>query len=193
MIWDGITHPSWTLATLRRGLPRLRMAEAHSEFATMMSVGEFVAGQLGGDLSWDTCKEIKKEWDGPVVIKGILNVKDAKIAADIGMDGIVVSNHGGRQFDAAPSPIEVLPEIVKEVGSRMKIIMDSGVRSGLDIMRALWLGADFVLLGRAYLYGLAALGKYGPEHVTELLIQQLKNNMCQIGASNLDQLRSNEI
>ena len=132
MMWEGITHPAWTIATLRRGLPRLRMADEHSEYSTMMSVGKFVEGQLGGNLSWSMCEEIKNEWVGPVVLKGILNVKDAVKAAELGMDGIVVSNHGGRQFDGGPTSLEVLPEIVNEVGQRLKIIFDSGVRSGLD-------------------------------------------------------------
>ena len=193
MIWDGIKHPHWTAATLQRGLPRLRMVESHAEFKTMMSVGKFVQGQLGGNLSWDICKQIKEEWDGPVLIKGILDVRDAEMAAKIGMDGIVVSNHGGRQFDGAPSPIEVLPDIVRGVGDKMKIVFDSGIRSGLDVMRALWLGADFVLCGRAYLYGLGALGKLGPSHVTELLMLQLQNNMYQIGASSIEQLKRQEL
>ena len=193
MIWEGITHPKWAAATLKRGLPRLRMIEAHAEFKTMMSVGKFVRGQLGGNLSWDICKKIKEEWDGPVLIKGIMDVRDAEIAANIGMDGIVVSNHGGRQFDGSPSPAAVLPEIVDAVGNRMKIVFDSGIRSGLDIMRALWLGADFVLCGRAYLYGLGALGRLGPAHVTELLKLQLQNNMFQIGATSIEQLQNQDI
>ena len=193
MIWDGITHPAWTMATLRRGLPRLRMVESHSEFKTMMSVGKFVHGQLGGNLSWDICEQIKEEWGGPVLIKGILDVRDAEKAAQIGMDGIVVSNHGGRQFDGAPSPVKVLPEIVNAVGDQIKIVFDSGIRSGLDVMRALWLGADFVLCGRAYLYGLGALGRLGAYHVTELLMLQLQNNMHQIGATDIAQLRRQEL
>lgn len=193
MIWDGITHPAWTMATLRRGMPRLRMVESHSEFKTMMSVGKFVHGQLGGNLSWDICEQIKEEWGGPVLIKGILDVRDAEKAAQIGMDGIVVSNHGGRQFDGAPSPVKVLPEIVNAVGDKLKIVFDSGIRSGLDVMRALWLGADFVLCGRAYLYGLGALGRLGAYHVTELLMLQLQNNMHQIGATDIAQLRRQEL
>ena len=193
MIWDGMTHPAWTIATLKRGLPRLRMVESHAEFKTMMSVGKFVQGQLGGNLSWDICAQIKEEWDGPVLVKGILDTRDAEEARSIGLDGVVVSNHGGRQFDGAPSPIKVLPEIVEAVGDDMKIVFDSGIRSGLDIMRAIWLGADFVLCGRAYLYGLAALGRLGAYHVTELLMLQLQNNMHQIGASSLEQLKRQEL
>jgi L-lactate dehydrogenase (cytochrome) len=102
----------------------------------------------------------------------------------------MVSNHGGRQFDAAPSALEVLPEIVEAVGDRAKILFDSGVRSGLDIARAIALGADFVLLGRAFMYGVAALGERGGDHVAELLMADLKNNMIQLGCARLDEIHS---
>lgn len=185
-IWQGITHPQWSMKTLQRGLPRLRMVESYSEFHTMMSVGAFVRGQLGGNLSWDICKEIKDYWKGPVVVKGLLHPRDAEEAVRIGMDGIVVSNHGGRQFDGAPTSIDVLPDIVKSVKGKTAIILDSGVRSGLDVLRAIYLGADFVLLGRAFIYGVAALGDHGGDHVYEILCDELRNNMVQYGIEDLN-------
>lgn len=189
-IWQGITHPAWTWGTLKNGLPKLRTVATYSEFQTMMSVGEFVEGQLGGNLSWEYCRQIRDEWQGPILVKGLLHPRDAETAVEIGMDGVVVSNHGARQFDGAPSAIKALPEIVAAVKGKTSILMDSGVRSGLDILKALSLGADFVFLGRAFIYGVAALGKNGAEHVIEILSGDLKNNMSQLGIEDLDQLSS---
>jgi len=193
MIWDGITHPAWTFYTLRRGLPRLRTVEHYTNNNDIKFVSGFVGNRLGGTLDWDYCRALKNAWDGPVVIKGILHPKDATIAVDIGLDGIYVSNHGGRQFNGAPAAIEALPAIVKEVAGRVPVLFDSGVRTGLDIMRALYLGADFVFAGRPYIYGVAALGQYGADHATHILIDDLKNNMVQIGAANLEEIRKADL
>ncbi|MEO1259578.1 MAG: alpha-hydroxy acid oxidase [Bacteroidota bacterium] len=184
-IWQGMTHPVWSFHTLKNGLPRLRTIESYSEFNTMMSVGAFTRDRLGGNLSWEHCKALRDEWQGPVIVKGLLHPKDAETAVGIGMDGIVVSNHGGRQFDGAPASMEALPEIVRAVKGKTAILFDSGIRSGLDILRALKMGADFVLLGRSFIYGVAALGKYGGDHVAEILMEELKNNMVQLGIENL--------
>lgn len=188
MIWQGITHPAWTIATLQHGLPRLRTIEAYAQSKDMKFVSGYVGNRLGGTLNWDYCKILKEEWNGPVVLKGVLHPVDAEKAVSIGLDGVMVSNHGGRQFDGAPTAIESLPAVVEAVGGKTTILFDSGVRSGLDIMRALSLGAQFVLLGRAFIYGVAALGKYGGHHVAEILIDELKNNMVQFGIESLDEL-----
>ena len=189
-IWQGITHPAWTLATLRRGIPRLRTIEHHRDFNEMMSVGAFRKDQVGGNLSWEYVKVLKDYWDGPTLLKGIMHEADARKAVDLGFDGIVVSNHGGRQFDGSPAAIEVLPDIVKEVKGQTKILFDSGVRSGLDIIRALALGADFVLLGRAFVYGVAALGKWGGEHAIQILREELSNTMIQMGIETLEEVKT---
>jgi len=189
MIWEGITHPAWTIATLRNGLPRLRTVEKYATHTNMKFVSNMVGNRLGGTLSWDYCKILKDEWDGPVVLKGILHPEDAIKAVECGLDGIIVSNHAGRQFNGAPASIDALPAIVKAVRGQTKILFDSGVRTGLDIMRALHLGADFVLLGRGFVYGVAALGRYGGDHVTEILMDDLKNNMVQIGVEKISELR----
>lgn len=188
-LWQGITHPSWSLATVRRGLPKLRTIEQYSDFKSMMSVGSFVADQMGGNLSWDYVDKIRNLWDGPVVLKGIMHEEDAAKAVQIGFDGIVVSNHGARQFDGCPSSLSVLSGIANEVGGKTKVIFDSGIRSGLDIMKAIALGADFVLAGRSYLYGVGALGSIGPFHTTEILMGELKNAMIQVGIERLDQIQ----
>ena len=189
-IWQALTHPAWTMATLRHGLPKLRMIEDYSDFQNMMSVGDFMARQVGGNLSWDYVQAIRDYWKGPVLLKGIMHEADAYKAADMGFDGIVVSNHGGRQFDGAPSSIDVLPKIVAAVKGRTKILFDSGVRTGLDVVRALSMGADFVLCGRAFIYGVAALSKLGGEHAFQILKGELSNNMIQLGISTLEEVRN---
>ena len=193
MIWEGITHPTWTYYTLANGLPRLRTVEKYANNTDMKLVSGFVNNRLGGSLDWDYCKELKDSWEGPVVIKGVLHPEDAAKAIEIGLDGIGVSNHGGRQFDGAPAAIEALPAIAKEVNGRVPIIFDSGVRTGLDIMRALYLGADFVLAGRPFVCSVAAIGKYGGDHAASIFIDDLKNNMLQVGATTLEELRSADL
>ena len=188
MIWEGVTHPAWTVKTLKRGLPALRTIESYASYKSMKFVSGFVGNRLGGTLSWEYCQELQKEWDGPIILKGVLHPKDAEKAIEIGLDGIVVSNHGGRQFDGALASIDALPEIVKVAKGKTAILFDSGVRTGLDMMRALSLGAEFVLLGRAFIYGVAALGDYGGDHVAELLMDDLKNNMVQLGVKDLSSL-----
>lgn len=188
LIWQGMTHPAWTVATLQRGLPRLRTIAAYTDYKDMKFVSGYVGNRLGGTLDWDYCKAIKDIWQGPVVLKGILHPADAEKAVEIGLDGILVSNHGGRQFDGAIAAIDALPAIAKTINGRAAILFDSGVRNGLDIMRALSLGADFVLLGRSFIYGVAALGQYGGHHVTEILMDDLKNNMVQLGIEQLTNL-----
>ncbi len=194
MIWEGMTHPLWSFYTLKNGLPRLRTVEHYTNNNDMKFVSGFVGNRLGGTLDWDYCKRVKDLWgDNPVVLKGILHPEDAAKAVDIGMDGVGVSNHGARQFNGAPATIEALPAIVKAVGGRVPIVFDSGIRTGLDVMRALYLGADFVLAGRAFIYAVAALGKYGGDHAAHILIDDLKNNMVQLGVKNLGELRRADI
>lgn len=189
MIWQGITHPAWTWATLRHGLPRLKTVERYATHTNMKFISNMVGNRLGGTLSWEYCEILKEEWDGPVILKGILHPDDASKAAEIGLDGIVVSNHGARQFNGAVPAIEALPGIVEAVGGKLSILFDSGVRTGLDIMRALYLGADFVLLGRAFIYGVAALGEYGGDHVVDILVDDLRNNLVQLGVETLQDLQ----
>lgn len=188
--WEALKNPTWTFKTLQNGIPRLRTIESYSEFKDMMSVGDFVVDNVGGNLSWDYVKRIRDMWEGPVILKGIMHEKDAEIAVEQGFDGIVVSNHGARQFDGTLASIDVLPDIVKVVDGKIKVLFDSGVRSGMDIIRALALGADFVLCGRAYLYGVGALGNIGGCHTTEILIGEMKNYMTQLGIQTLDEIKN---
>jgi len=193
MIWQGITHPAWTVNTLAEGLPNLRTVGSYSESKNMKSAAEYARFKFRGDLDWDYIKEVQDIWDGPVILKGILNPEDAKKALQLGLEGVCVSNHGGRQFDGAPAAIDALKSIKDVVGDQMKVIFDSGVTSGLDIIKALALGADFVLLGKAFMYGCAALGAQGGDHVANILSEDLTINMKQLGVETIDQLKNLEV
>jgi isopentenyl diphosphate isomerase/L-lactate dehydrogenase-like FMN-dependent dehydrogenase len=127
-------------------------------------------------------------WDGPILIKGVLRPEEAVRAADAGFDGVIVSNHGGRQLDRLPATIDVLPDIVDAVGDRLEVLVDSGFRRGSDIAAALALGAKAVLVGRAYLYGLAAAGEAGVRHCLDILAGELRMTMALCGARSVSEL-----
>lgn len=190
MIWQGATHPMWSMQILRHGLPRLRFVESFSPKKDLKSAANYARFEFRGDLDWDYIKTVRDLWDGPVLLKGLLHPEDATEAVAHGVDGVVVSNHGGRQFDGAPAAIDVLPEIVATLGGKVPVLFDSGIRSGLDILRAIALGADFVLIGRPFLYGVAALGAHGGDHVNNIFFEDLTNNMKQLGITRPEQLRS---
>ncbi len=127
----------------------------------MGSLSEWTARQFDPRLNWGDVEWIKRRWGGKLVLKGILDAEDARLAADSGADALVVSNHGGRQLDGAPSTISALPAIVEAVGERIEVWLDSGIRSGQDVLKAIALGARGTMIGRPYLYGLGALGQAG--------------------------------
>jgi len=139
---------------------------------------------------WHYVKWLRDNWKGKLVIKGVMRARDAAPLEQIGVDALWISNHAGRQFDACPASIEVLPEI--RAASALPLIFDSGIESGLDILRALALGADFVMLGRAPHFALAALGGKGPAHLCEILQKDLQANMGQLGISRLQDIRKVE-
>jgi lactate 2-monooxygenase len=142
---------------------------------------------------WEKLKFLRDSWDGPIVLKGIQHVDDAIMAADSGMDGIVVSNHGGRQLDGAIGSLTVLPEIAEAVGHRLTVLFDSGIRSGTDIMKALSLGAKAVLIGRPWVYGLGVGGKEGAKEVIQGILADLDQSMCLAGLSSISQLNSKAV
>ncbi|MFK7802318.1 MAG: alpha-hydroxy acid oxidase [Anaerolineae bacterium] len=189
-IWQGITHPAWTIATLREGLPNLRTLNKYSENGSMQEISVFVAQELGGTLDWDYLKEVRDLWDGPMVVKGIMRTDDAQKCIEIGAEGIQVSNHGGRQLDGAPAAIDMLPIIAESVGDKATILFDSGVRTGLDIIRALALGADFVFLGRAFISAVGAFGDDGGDHVANILMSEMKNDMANIGVKSIAEVKA---
>ena len=192
MAWEGITHPAWLIETLRNGLPSLKTVESYSDSKDMKGMAEFARFKFRGDLDWDYIRTVRELWKGPIILKGLLHPQDAQKAVEAGMDGVGVSNHGGRQFDGAPAAVEALPEIVKALDGKAKVIFDSGITSGLDIVRALALGADFVMAGKAFMYGCAALGKQGGDHVADILIEDLRNNMHQLGVTSIEEVKALE-
>ena len=140
---------------------------------------------------WDYAKWLRDNWQGSFVIKGVMRAEDAAPLEQIGVDALWVSNHAGRQFDAAPASIEVLPEL--RAATSLPLVFDSGIEGGLDILRALALGADFIMLGRAFHFALAALGDRGPNHLVEILSKDLEANMGQLGLRSLSEVRTLQI
>ncbi|MFC5289036.1 lactate 2-monooxygenase [Actinokineospora guangxiensis] len=155
-----------------------------------MAILRWVSLFTGQDKSWDRLAFLREHWDGPIVLKGVQHPDDARRAADEGMDGVVVSNHGGRQVDGAVAALEVLPEIAAAVGSRMSVLFDSGVRTGADVVKALALGADAVLLGRPYVYGLGLGGEAGVRHVLRGLLAETDLTMALCGKKSLSEVDS---
>jgi L-lactate dehydrogenase (cytochrome) len=180
---DGARHPAWSyrfLTTPAIGFPNLSMQGPTSR--------ERLSEMFDGTVSWQDLEWIRREWQGPVALKGVLRAEEAARAADLGADAVIVSNHGGRQLDHVPAALDALPAIVDEVGDRVEVLFDSGIRRGSDIAAALALGARAVLLGRAHLYGLAAAGEAGVRHAIDILAGELRMTMGLCGAANLDEL-----
>ncbi len=180
--------PRWSFETLLAGQPRFKVLEKYANDQQMRQMLQFTNDNLSGTLSWDYLEEIRALWKGALVLKGVLHPEDASRAVAVGVDGVQVSNHGGRQLDGAPATMEVLPEIKAAVGADTKVFLDSGVRSGLDIARALAVGADFVLLGRAFLMGVGALGRTGGKQTVSILTDELTNVMMQLGCATVTEL-----
>ena len=188
VIMQSMSRPEWALRLLANGGPRFRNIEPYSDRFGGMAVTEFIGSQLNGGLDWDYLDIIRDRWPGKLLLKGILHGQDAERAARAGVDGLVISNHGGRQLDAAPHPLHQLPHIRAVVGNKMPLIVDSGIRSGLDVAKAIASGADFALIGRSFLYAVAALGKRGGEHAATVLIEELQDVMRQLGVASIDGL-----
>ena len=174
--------PKWALKTLIHGQPSFQVLKPYiPEGMNMHHLGLFMNKTFNGRLNEEKVASIRDIWKGKLVLKGIVNQADAEKAVQLGIDGIIVSNHGGRQLDAAQSSIHSLNRIVKDYGDKIKIMLDSGLRSGPDIARALASGAQFTFLGRSFMYGVAALGKEGGNHTISILKAQLQQVMEQIG------------
>jgi len=180
-------RPAWAAGMAKRGMPHMRGLDKYTNAATNgLSPTAHVGYLLRTAPDWDYVGWLRDEWEGDFLVKGVLRAEDATQLEGMGVDAIWVSNHAGRQFDAAPAAIEVLPEI--RAATRLPLLFDSGVESGLDILRALALGADFVMLGRAFHFALGALGPKGIDHLIDILAKDMAANMGQIGARNLSDL-----
>ncbi|OED39844.1 hypothetical protein AB833_13765 [Chromatiales bacterium (ex Bugula neritina AB1)] len=187
--WRAAIRPRWSLATVAHGLPRFRTLEKYVSSTDVAEIGAFMNTSMG-PISWEYIEQTRQEWDGPLLIKGILDKRDARLCISCGADGVIVSNHGGRQFDGAPATIDVLPAIAEELSGDGVVVFDSGIRGGLDVCRALALGAQFVMLGRAFVFGAAALGQRGSDHVADLLMADMRSNLGNLGCLDLNNLPS---
>jgi L-lactate dehydrogenase (cytochrome) len=186
---DFATKPAWVAGVLRGKRKTFGNLAGHLKISDdITSLSTWINSQFDTSLNWKDVDWIRSIWPGKLILKGILDVEDAEIAAKSGAQALVVSNHGGRQLDGAPSSIEVLPEIVDAVGSQLEIMFDGGIRSGQDVMRALALGAKSCMIGRAYAYGLGAGGQEGVAKAISLIAKELETTMGLCGVNTIAEI-----
>ena len=190
-ILNLLQKPAWCLGMLGTKRRHFGNIVGHVKgVEDMSSLSDWTVSQFDPSLSWDDVAAIRKHWGGKMIIKGILDIEDAKAAVKVGADAIVVSNHGGRQLDGAMSSIEALPAIVDAVGNKAEVWMDSGIRSGQDVLRAIALGARGTLIGRAFLYGLGARGQAGVRQALDIIHKELDLTLGLCGQSDLATVNS---
>jgi L-lactate dehydrogenase (cytochrome) len=188
-IIDIATKPGWALSVLRGKRKTFGNLAGHVRgMENVNSLAQWIAGQFDPALSWKDVEWVRSLWPGKLIIKGILDVEDARLATKAGASAVVVSNHGGRQLDGAPSSISALPRIVEAIGADTEIIFDGGIRSGQDVLRALALGARSCLLGRAYVYGLGAGGQAGVAKAINIIRNELDVTMALCGVSSVREI-----
>jgi len=181
-VWQMATRPQWCLGMLGTKRRTFGNIVGHAKnVSDLSSLGSWTAEQFDPRLSWKDIEWIKQQWGGKLIIKGVLDEEDARAAADTGADAVIVSNHGGRQLDGAPSSISMLPKIVDAVGDRIEVHVDGGIRSGQDILKAVALGARGTYIGRPFLYGLGAMGKEGVDLALSILRKELDVTMALCG------------
>ncbi|WP_424136757.1 alpha-hydroxy acid oxidase [Roseomonas chloroacetimidivorans] len=189
---DGVTHPFWLLGTAlrtlwRHGMPHFENMDATRGPPVLSRNLVRAVGRRDG-LSWRHLELIRRRWKGPLAVKGVLFAEDARIARGCGADGVIVSNHGGRQLDGTIAPLDALPDVARAAGE-MTVMLDGGIRRGTDVLKALLLGADFVWLGRPFLYAAAVGGEAGVRHATALLAEEIDRDMALLGVRGLKDLR----
>ncbi len=184
---DGIAHPGWLWDVQMNGGPHTlgNVAGAAKDLRTLPEFWGWVGRNFDPSVTWADIAWVRERWPGPIVLKGVLDAEDAREARRAGVDGIVVSNHGGRQLDGAPSGVAALPAVVDAVGDDLTVLMDGGVRSGLDVLKALALGAKACLIGRAWAYALGAGGEAGVSHMLAILRQELRMAMSLTGCTDV--------
>lgn len=180
-----IAHPGWSLRMARAGEPQLKVMAEGLGLARTDTIAELMQSQFDPSIGWDDIARLRDRWKKPLIVKGLMDAAHVARALAIGVDGLVISNHGGRQLDGAVSPIEVLPDFVSEAGGRLTLLIDSGFRTGVDIARAMALGADAVQVGRATLYALAAGGEAAVYHALGILKSELDVAQALLGASSI--------
>jgi len=181
-LFDILTKPAWTLNVMTSKRRSFGNLEGQIKGAdNLLTLSQWIAGQFDPTLSWKDVEWVKKLWGGKLILKGVLDPEDAKIAASTGADAVVVSNHGGRQLDGTSSSIRALPEVVEAVGGRMEVFFDGGVQSGQDVLRALALGARGAFIGKAFAWALGALGEEGVRLALEIIRKELDVSMALCG------------
>jgi L-lactate dehydrogenase (cytochrome) len=176
--WDFLTTPPLEFASLS---------------STGGTVGELLDAAMDPTISYEDLKVIREIWPGKLVVKGVQNITDSKKLVDSGVDGIILSNHGGRQLDRAPIPFHLLPKVVKEVGKDVTVMIDTGIMNGADIVASIAMGAKFTLVGRAYLYGLMAGGEQGVQKMITILRDEIERTMKLLGVSELAELEARHV
>ncbi|MBM7789622.1 alpha-hydroxy acid oxidase [Tenggerimyces flavus] len=187
-IASAAIRPAWWAALLKHRRYTTRILNELAEGESALRGVELQTRMLGADLTWDDFSWVRDHWSGPVFVKGILDADDAERAVALGADGVVVSNHGGRQLDGAVASLDALPAIAARIGDRATVLMDGGIRRGSDVVKALCLGADAVCIGRPYIYGAAVYGPAGVQHVIEILREEIVRVLTLMGVSRLDEL-----
>ena len=186
---DALLSPPWMLSMFRNGIPRFACFKPYlPKNADIVEATKFIQREGGGAFTWEEIARYRDKWKKPMLVKGILHPKDAERAVSLGLDGIVVTNHGGRQIEALPASIDVLPEIASTVGKNITIIFDSGIRSGIDVARAIAAGADSAFSGKAFLWSLGALGEVGPKHMANTFIEEIGSTLGQLGCEAVSDL-----
>ena len=186
-IFQMMTHPTWSFSQLAAGAPEFKTMKPYiPEGLSMKHLGLFMNKTFSGRLSAERIKPLRDKWKGKLIVKGIVNSEDAERALMLGVDGMIVSNHGGRQLDPGQSTIRPLAELVKEFKGKTTLMMDSGIRTGPDIAATLATGADFVFLGRTPMYGVCALGQFGGHHTLTMLKRQLQQVMEQVACEQVE-------
>jgi len=190
-IIDGMLHPAWTLDFLRNDPITFAVVAERKDLngETAVTLSDYINSQFDPALSWDDVAWLRDIWDDALVLKGVQSVEDALLAVDAGVDGIMVSNHGGRQLDGSPPIIELIEPISRAVDGRITVICDGGIRRGGDVFKALALGADAVSVGRAYLYGLGAAGERGVSMALNMIRNELSMTMALVGVTRIADIR----
>jgi (S)-mandelate dehydrogenase len=186
---DVLTRPGWLLDIMRHGLPTMANFEGYKFSSTKVTdIATAVGREMDASFDWEELKRLRERWPGKLVLKGVERPDDAERALALGCDGVVVSNHGGRQLDGAAPSLEALPDVVRAVGSRMTVLLDGGVRRGADILKARALGAQAVLVGRATLFGVMAGGEAGARRALEILSSELERTMKLCGVRSIEEI-----
>ena len=189
IVWQSLSHPAWALQTLTHGAPDFVNVARYRTDANL-GLADFISSVTIRGLPLERLKRIRDLWDGPLIIKGLQAYENFRAAIDCGVDGAIVSNHGGRQLDAAPATIDTLRQLPADISDRLTLMIDSGVRTGLDILRSRALGAQAAFSGRSFFYGMGALGRKGADQVVEIFRDEITRGLQQLGSTSFQELNA---